>query len=167
MSKDKNGETSGAGVPVAIVAVGDIFTDEDEEIIAKSCEYLTDEGHTVVRLDRTASSFEDIQSILRQCMEDGNIASIIVMGRTGVSTKDLTLEAVNHFAEKEMPAFSAVFSMMCYDEVGPPAIIQRAEAFGSEGKAVFVIPLSKVASKKGVKKLIAPNLSEIVGSLRG
>jgi len=166
MSREKRGETAGAGSSVAIVAVGDAFSEEDEELLSKAREYLRDEGHTVVRLDRASPSFDDIQSVLRQCMEDGNIASIIVMGRTGVSAKDLTLEAVNHFAEKEMPAFSAVFSMMCYEEVGAPAIVQRAEAFGSEGKAVFVIPLSKLAVKKAVKRLIAPHLSEIVMNLR-
>lgn len=167
MDEAKESVNSEAGVRVAIIVVGDSFCGEEEEVISKSRKYLTEEGHTVVRLDRVPASLESIQSMLRECMENEEIASIIVMGRTGISPGDVTLEAVDHFAEKEMPAFSAVFSQMCYEDIGPPAIVQRAEAFGSEGKAIFVIPLSKVASKKGVKKLIAPNLSEIVGGLRG
>jgi molybdenum cofactor biosynthesis protein B len=83
-------------------------------------------------------------------------------GGTGISYRDVTIEAVKPLFQKELTAFAALFAHLSYEEIDSGAIMSRAAA-GLIGKtAVFCMPGSLKACKLACKALIFPELGHIV-----
>ena len=99
---------------------------------------------------------------MRDFIEDSSVQAIIVNGGTGVAKADVTLEAVAHFEEKQLPGFGELFRTLSHQEIGSAAMMSRASAFVSEGKPVFCIPGSEKAVRLAVTKLIEPELGHLV-----
>jgi molybdenum cofactor biosynthesis protein B len=95
-------------------------------------------------------------------VEDPDVQAIVINGGTGVSMRDLTLEAVAPFEEKILPGFGELFRMLSFEEIGSAAFMSRAVAFVTEGKAVFCLPGSEKAVRLAMTKLIAPELGHLV-----
>ena len=91
---------------------------------------------------------------------------IVTIGGTGISPKDVTIEAVRMLVEKEMDGFGEIFRMLSYEEIGVSAILTRAFAGVAQGKVIFCLPGSKGAVKLGLK-LIKPLLKHAVSHARG
>ncbi|MBU1915150.1 MAG: MogA/MoaB family molybdenum cofactor biosynthesis protein, partial [Candidatus Thermoplasmatota archaeon] len=123
-------------------------------------------GHTIVRKDIVKDNQEQIRAALRGLIEDANVQAVIMNGGTGVSLRDVTLESVHDFEEKQLPGFGELFRMLSYEEIGSAAIMSRAAAFVTEGKVVFCLPGSEKAVRLATTKLIAPELGHLVWEAR-
>jgi molybdenum cofactor biosynthesis protein B len=95
-------------------------------------------------------------------IEDPRIQAIVMNGGTGISKRDVTLDAVVRFEEKQLPGFGEIFRALSFKEIGSAAMMSRAGAFVSEGKVVFCLPGSEKAVRLAVSKLIAPELGHMV-----
>ncbi len=91
---------------------------------------------------------------------------IITTGGTGISPKDVTIEAVKMVVEKEMEGFGELFRLLSYNEIGEAAMLTRAFAGVSRNKVIFCLPGSENAVRLGVK-LIKPQLKHIVTHAKG
>ncbi len=91
---------------------------------------------------------------------------IITTGGTGVSPKDVTIEALEPLVDKKLDGFGEIFRMLSYKEVGVSAILSRAFAGIVDGKALFCLPGSKKAVKLGME-LINPLIRHIISHTRG
>ncbi|MBU0685656.1 MAG: MogA/MoaB family molybdenum cofactor biosynthesis protein, partial [Candidatus Thermoplasmatota archaeon] len=129
-------------------------------------ETLAAAGHTIVRKDIVKDNQEQIRAALRGLIEDANVQAVIMNGGTGVSLRDVTLESVHDFEEKQLPGFGELFRMLSYEEIGSAAIMSRAAAFVTEGKVVFCLPGSEKAVRLATTKLIAPELGHLVWEAR-
>tara|TARA_B100000315_G_C14576747_1_gene588292 strand:+ start:552 stop:1076 length:525 start_codon:yes stop_codon:yes gene_type:complete len=83
---------------------------------------------------------------------------IIFMGGTGLSSRDVTVEAVEPLLDKKMDGFSEIFRLESYKKVGTAAYLSRSIAGSIEGKLVFCLPGSPDAVITALK-LILPELS--------
>lgn len=120
------------------------------------------EGHTVVSHVVVPDQTYAISSALRVCMETCAPHAVLVTGGTGISEKDVTIEAVKPLLDKELTAFAALFAQLSYEEIDSAALMSRAAA-GVVGKtAVFCMPGSLKACKLACKALIFPELGHIV-----
>ncbi len=95
-----------------------------------------------------------------------DIDVIITTGGTGISPKDVTIEAVRMLVEKEIEGFGEIFRMLSYEEIGESAILTRTFAGVSRGKIIFCLPGSKKAVELGIK-LIKPLLRHAVSHAKG
>jgi len=87
---------------------------------------------------------------------------LILTGGTGISTQDVTIEAVRPFFDKELTAFGTLFTLLSFEEVDSAAILSRATA-GLIGRTViFCIPGSLKACKLACKNLIFPEIGHLV-----
>jgi len=91
---------------------------------------------------------------------------VVTVGGTGISPKDVTIEAVKMLIEKEIDGFGEIFRMLSYEEIGVAAILTRAFAGVARGKIVFCLPGSKDAVRLGLK-LIKPLLRHAVSHAKG
>jgi len=93
----------------------------------------------------------------------GQAAQVLLLtGGTGVSAKDVTIEAVRPFFDKELTAFGTLFAMLSFEEIDSAAILSRATA-GLVGRTiVFCLPGSLKACKLACKNLIFPELGHLV-----
>ena len=68
--------------------------------------------------------------------------------------------------DRRLPGFGELFRMLSFQEIGPAAMLSRADA-GVVGSAlVFLLPGSPAAVELAVRRLIAPELTHAVGQLR-
>lgn len=149
-------------VNVAVVTVSDTRTEMDDYSGKAIDEVLSASGHKVLRRIIIKDDVHEIQRVLRELIEDGEVQAVVVNGGTGIAKRDVTLEAVAEFQERPVPGFGELFRMLSYQEIGSAAVLSRATAFVTEGKVVFCLPGSEKAVRLATGKLIAPELGHMV-----
>lgn len=149
-------------VKIAVITVSDTRTDKDDLSGNAIISLAEESGHKVVKKVIVKDEVQDIQKALREMVEDPELKAIVINGGTGVSKRDVTLEAVEHFEEKILPGFGELFRMLSYEEIGSAAMMSRAVAFVTEGKIVFCLPGSEKAVRLAMKRLIGPELGHLV-----
>ncbi|MDU4929573.1 MAG: molybdopterin-binding protein, partial [Staphylococcus epidermidis] len=91
---------------------------------------------------------------------------IITTGGTGISQRDVTIEAVRPLLTKELEGFGELFRYLSYTEdVGTRALLTRAIAGTCDNTLIFALPGSTGAIKLAIEKLIKPELSHLVFEL--
>ena len=87
--------------------------------------------------------------------------SVSVTGGTGITPKDVTIEAVRPLFKKELTAFGPVVAQLSLEAVDSAAILSRSVA-GIVGKTVvFCIPGSLAACKLICKAVIFPEAGHL------
>jgi molybdenum cofactor biosynthesis protein B len=81
--------------------------------------------------------------------------AIVICGGTGLSPRDLTLEAVEPLFEKTLPGFGEIFRQQSLQEVGTRAMLTRAAAGVFQKKPIFCLPGSPNAAKLGIDLILA------------
>jgi molybdenum cofactor biosynthesis protein B len=120
------------------------------------------EGHAVTK--RTLVS-DDRKMITKEMTNflSGRDDVMIFTGGTGVSKRDVTVEAVRPYFEKELEGFGELFRRLSFDEVGTAAILSRATAGIAEEKVVLCLPGSPGAVKTALRTFVGelPHLVHI------
>ena len=83
---------------------------------------------------------KDIKKILKYWLKNKKIDVIITTGGTGLTGRDITPEAVNEIADKEIPGFGEIFRVVSLETVGTSSIQSRACAVLAKGKYIFALP---------------------------
>ncbi len=129
----------------------------------ESGRFLVDELKAVDYMlipDEKLSIAEGVLSMLK------HVDAVVTTGGTGISPRDVTIEAVKPLVEKELEGFGEIFRYLSYKEVGDRAMLTRVFAGVLDGKAVFCLPGSLNAVKLGVK-LIKSQIRHIITHARG
>jgi molybdenum cofactor biosynthesis protein B len=134
-------------------------TDKSGKIVK---ELIKKDGHEVSAYRIIRNDKSEIQESLDEILEDGKIDAIITIGGTGISQRDLTVEAVAELFNKEIEGFGELFRTLSFQEVGEAAMISRASAGIIHRKIIFCLPGSKNAVKLALTKLILPGLGHII-----
>jgi molybdopterin adenylyltransferase len=97
---------------------------------------------------------------------DSSADIIITSGGTGLAPKDLTIESLTPFFEKEIPGFGELFRYKSLEEIGTSVILTRTAAGVIKGKTVFCLPGSPNAVKLALSEIIIPEAGHIVRHVR-
>jgi len=139
------------------------FQDESADIAAKM---IQEAGHTV----KSRKIVDDHKGLIRlellKSIYEEQSDVIILTGGTGLSSRDVTVEAVRPLLDKELEGFSEVFRAESFKEVGSAAYLTRAVAGSVDGRLVFCLPGSPEAVKLGLKLILPeiPHALYIVGT---
>ncbi|MCD8894615.1 MogA/MoaB family molybdenum cofactor biosynthesis protein [Mammaliicoccus sciuri] len=154
-------------INVSVLTVSDTRTKETDKGGQLVQQYLNDlnveikEGHYQIVKD-------DVTEIQTQVNEwlNKDVDVIITTGGTGISQRDVTIEAIKPLLDKEIEGFGEIFRYLSYTEdVGTRAILSRAIA-GTVGHQVIIsIPGSTGAVKLAMEKLITKELNHLVHEL--
>jgi len=111
---------------------------------------------------------DDETGIARAVLEMSEICNVIIStGGTGITPRDVTVEAIRPLVEKEIEGFGEIFRMESYREVGTAAILSRAFAGVLRNRTViFCLPGSKKAVELGVR-IINDCLRHVVSHAQG
>ena len=130
-------------------------------------ETLQKAGHTVVLRKLVPDDAVLIGKNVGRALGSEKVDAIIVCGGTGISPKDVTIEAVRPMLVKTLPGFGELFRKLSFDEIGSAAVLTRALAgVADQGKAVFCIPGSPQAVRLVLEKLILPEVGHILKHAR-
>jgi len=139
---------------IAVLTVSSTRNLDNDTTGKKIQEMLESKGHSV---ERQIVS-DDEGEIIAAVKTDADV--IITNGGTGITAKDVTIEALRGVFDKELFAFPALFAQLSLQQVGSAAIMSRAVA-GTIGKqAIFCLPGSTAACELALT-LILPELSHI------
>ena len=150
-------------VRVAVLSVSSTRSLADDESGHWIAEKARSQGHPVVAHEVVPDDISAIRQAVLEMPADAAPEVIIVTGGTGISPRDVTIEALQPHFSKELFGFGSLFARLSYDEVKAAAIISRATA-GVVGRAiVFCLPGSLKACQLACNALIFPELGHLVG----
>lgn len=130
---------------------GKEYTDEAGDVAA---EVVNEAGHAVSR----RSLVSDERRMIRREVRDflaGRDDVLLLAGGTGLSPRDITVETVRPFFEKEIDGFGELVRRLGYEEVGSAAALTRATAGVAKGKAIACLPGSPGAVRTAMKATVA------------
>jgi molybdenum cofactor biosynthesis protein B len=162
MGVNEHREHAKRGVACAVLTVSDTRTRRTDETGAVIRQALEKEGHEVLRQGIVKDARTQIAAWLRGALRDNKLQVIILNGGTGITARDVTVEAVRPLLEKEIVGFGELFRMLSYRKVGSAAMMSRALAGTACGKTIFCLPGSPAAARLAMDRLILPELGHLV-----
>ncbi|MBI4600363.1 MAG: molybdenum cofactor biosynthesis protein MoaB, partial [Planctomycetes bacterium] len=122
-------------------------------------------GHEVAERTVVPDEPGRISVVLRHWLAS-DVDAVILNGGTGIAARDGTVDVVRQFLDKEIEGFGEIFRSLSYGQVGAAAMLSRAVAGISRGKAVFSLPGSRRAVELAMESLIVPELQHIIYEVR-
>ena len=123
-------------VRIAVLTVSDTRTLEDDKSGDTLVERLTDAGHVLAARGIERDDRGAIVAHLRRWIADPAIDVILTTGGTGLTGRDVTVEAHRDVYEKEIEAFATVFTMVSLGKIGTSAVQSRACGGVAGGKGM-------------------------------
>ncbi|MGD0256994.1 MAG: MogA/MoaB family molybdenum cofactor biosynthesis protein [Thermoplasmata archaeon] len=149
----------------AILSVSDTHTEDDDPSGHLARELISQGGHKVVHYHLVANSVADVRDALEPWLAEIPVEAAITVGGTGVSSRDLTVNALETMGGRRLDGFGEIYRSLSFHEVGALAIISRAGLYVLNGKPVFALPGSERAVRTAVEKLILPAAIHLVEEL--
>ena len=134
-------------VRIAILTVSDSRQIADDKSGDTLVARLTGAGHKLAARTIIQDERAEIASQLRDWCADPDIDVIISTGGTGLTGRDVTVEAHRDVYEKEIEAFSTIFTMVSLQKIGTSAVQSRATGGVANGTYLFALPGSTGACR--------------------
>jgi molybdenum cofactor biosynthesis protein B len=153
-------DESRAFVPVniAVLTVSDTRSATDDRSGDTLVRRLEAAGHTLAARAIVTDDRGKIAAQLRTWIADPGVDVIISTGGTGLTGRDVTVEAHRDVYEKEIEAFATLFTQISVAKIGTSAIQSRACAGVAGGTYLFALPGSPGACKDGWDEILEPQL---------
>ncbi|MGD2100166.1 MAG: molybdenum cofactor biosynthesis protein B [Desulfobacterales bacterium] len=119
-------------------------------------------GHTVVFHHVIPDDAVKIAATVKDGISKSAPGVVFITGGTGITKKDVTIEAVSPLFAKELSAFGPLFAKLSMEEIDSAAIMSRATAGVIGNSVVFCMPGSLNACKLACTRLIFPELGHLV-----
>ena len=104
-------------------------------------------GHVLADRKILTDERAEIAAQLRAWCADSQIDVVISTGGTGLTGRDVTVEAHRDVYEKEIDAFGTVFTIVSMQKIGTSAVQSRATGGVCNGTYLFALPGSPGACK--------------------
>ena len=127
-------------VNIALLTVTDTRTIDNDKSGGILVDKIKEANHNLVDRKICKDNKDDIVLILKEWIKKDNIDVIITTGGTGLTGRDITPEAIDQIADKQIPGFGELFRNLSLKTVGTSAIQSRASAVLANGKYVFALP---------------------------
>ena len=132
---------------IAVLTVSDSRRAGDDRSGDTLAARITEAGHTLAARAICRDERAEIAQRLRAWAEDPQIDVILSTGGTGLTGRDVTVEAHRDVYEKEIEAFATVFTMVSMNKIGTSAVQSRACGGVANGTYLFALPGSPGACK--------------------
>lgn len=145
-------------IRVGVMTVSDTRTAENDTSGDAVVEHLETAGHSIAAREIVRDDLEHLTEKLGVWIGDDDIDVIIATGGTGVTRRDVTVEALEPHVTKLIPGFGELFRWLSYDEIGTSTVQSRAMAALCYETYVFLLPGSTGAVNLGMSKILIPQL---------
>jgi len=127
---------------------------------------LSRRGHEVVCHQVITDDAQIIAATVRRIITDQRPGVILMSGGTGITARDVTIEALRPLFAKELTAFGALFANLSFAQIGSAAFLSRATAGIIGGTVVVCMPGSLKACQLACSELVFPELGHLVKHLQ-
>lgn len=136
-------------VRIAVLTVSDTRTPETDTSGNTLAERIKAAGHELADRAIVHDDIPEIRNMLQKWIATGDIDVVISTGGTGLTGRDVTVEAMRPLFDKEIDGFSALFHQISFEKVGTSTVQSRACAGVAKGTFLFALPGSTGAVKDG------------------
>ncbi|MDH3741949.1 MAG: molybdenum cofactor biosynthesis protein B [Hyphomicrobiales bacterium] len=143
---------------IAILTVSDTRKLEDDKSGTILVERLEAAGHALADRAIVKDDIPDIRSQVTGWIERDDIDVVISTGGTGLTGRDVTVEAMRGLFEKEIDGFSTAFHMISWPKIGTSTVQSRATAGVAGSTYIFCLPGSPGACKDGWDSILKDQL---------
>jgi molybdenum cofactor biosynthesis protein B len=136
-------------IPVrfAVLTVSDTRTIPDDKSGQTLADRITGAGHILAARAILPDERGEIADQLRAWAGDPAIDVVLTTGGTGLTGRDVTVEAHRDVYEKEIEAFGTVFTIVSMQKIGTSAVQSRACGGVANGTYLFALPGSPGACR--------------------
>jgi len=145
-------------VRIAVLTVSDsrgLSEDKSGQVLVDRIEAA---GHSVADRRIIPDERSDIADLLRGWIADPEVDVVISTGGTGLTGRDVTVEAHRDVYEKEIDAFGTVFTIVSMNKIGTSAVQSRATGGVAGGTYLFALPGSPGACKDAWDEILSKQL---------
>ncbi|KAA2314587.1 molybdenum cofactor biosynthesis protein B [Pseudooceanicola sediminis] len=153
-------DTPRAFIPVriAVLSVSDTRGPEDDRSGDTLVARIEAAGHVLADRKMLRDDRTDITRQLRRWIADDGVDVVISTGGTGLTGRDVTVEAHRDVYEKEIDAFATVFTIVSMQKIGTSAVQSRATGGVAGGTYLFALPGSTGACKDAWDEILCKQL---------
>ena len=142
-------------VRIAVLTVSDTRDMADDRSGDTLVKRLEAAGHILADRMIVRDERDQIADQLREWVASPEVDVVISTGGTGLTGRDVTVEAHRDVYEKEIDAFGTVFTMVSMQKIGTSAIQSRATGGVAGGTYLFALPGSPGACKDAWDEILA------------
>lgn len=142
-------------IRIAILTVSDTRTLEEDRSGQTLVDRLQAAGHVLADRRTVKDERAEIAAILRGWIDHPEVDVVISTGGTGLTGRDVTVEAHRDVYEKEIDAFGTVFTLISMQKIGTSAVQSRATGGVAGGTYLFALPGSTGACKDAWDEILA------------
>lgn len=145
-------------VRIAVLTVSDtrdLASDKSGQTLVDRIESA---GHIVAARQILPDERTEIAAQLRAWCAEPDIDVVISTGGTGLTGRDVTVEAHRDVYEKEIEAFATVFTIVSMKKIGTSAVQSRATGGVSNGTYLFALPGSPGGCKDAWDEILVLQL---------
>ena len=145
-------------VRIAVLTVSDTRGLAEDRSGDTLVQRLTQAGHTLADRKILPDERDQIADQLRAWCANPEVDVVISTGGTGLTGRDVTVEAHRDVYEKEIDAFGTVFTIVSMQKIGTSAIQSRATGGVANGTYLFALPGSTGACKDAWDEILVKQL---------
>jgi molybdenum cofactor biosynthesis protein B len=143
---------------IAVLTVSDTRSLETDTSGALLAERLQAAGHVLAARELVRDDRYLLRARLSAWIADPGIEVILTSGGTGITARDVTVEAVRPLLDKEIEGFGEMFRWLSHSDVGTSTIQSRALGGIANRTLVFCLPGSTRACELGWDRILAAQL---------
>lgn len=141
---------------IAVLSVSDTRGPEDDRSGDLLVARLTGAGHVLAARAMLRDERAAIAAQLRDWVADPEVDAVLSTGGTGLTGRDVTVEAHRDVYEKEIDAFGTIFALVSFGKIGTSAVQSRACAGVAGGTYLFALPGSPSACRDAWDEILGP-----------
>jgi molybdenum cofactor biosynthesis protein B len=101
---------------------------------------IREAGHRLVGRELVSDDPVMLKEALKRALAQGDVDVVIFTGGTGISPRDLTIETLRPFFERELEGFGEILRQVSFQRIGAPALLTRATAGVVSRRLVLCLP---------------------------
>lgn len=145
-------------VRIAVLTVSDTRQMSDDKSGQTLVDRIEAAGHALADRKIIADERDQIAAQLSAWCADDEVDVVISTGGTGLTGRDVTVEAHRDVYEKEIDAFGTIFTIVSMQKIGTSAVQSRATAGVAQGTYLFALPGSPGACKDAWDEILLKQL---------
>lgn len=143
---------------VAVVTISDTRDLQTDTSGALLCELLGGAGHSIAQRHLIKDDLHEIRALFATLIADASVQVVIATGGTGITARDVTIEALEPLISKPIEGFGELFRWLSFAEIGASTIQSRATAGLCNKTLVFALPGSRGAVRLAMERIVLPQL---------
>ena len=145
-------------VGIAVMTVSDTRQLADDKSGDTLAERIQAAGHRLAGRMIVKDDIRAIRAAARKFIADKKVDVVISTGGTGLTGRDVTIEAMRGLFEKEIEGFGTVFHMISFAKIKTSTMQSRATGGVVKGKYIFCLPGSPGACRDGWDEILVHQL---------